>query len=142
VVRIAGGLFMYNHTRRLPEIYGWVEQALAIPDTYRHRVARQVRLHWAYAIYMNNDLAASEAEERSVLAEGGDDSDPLQPLALILLCAPVGYLGHMEECDRLAREAVVSARRRGPGYDYDRAALPARRADHRRWNQLGRSEAL
>ena len=82
IVRIAGGLFMYNHTRRLPEIYRWVEQALALPDSYRHRLARHARLHRAYGMYMNNELAAAEAEIRAVLAEGGDDSDPLKPLAL------------------------------------------------------------
>ena len=71
MVRIAGGLFMYNHTRRLPEIYRWVEQALALPDSHRHRLARHARLHRAYAMYMNNELAAAEAEIRAVLAEGG-----------------------------------------------------------------------
>jgi predicted ATPase/class 3 adenylate cyclase len=120
-VRIAGGLFMYNHTRRLPEIYRWVEQALALPDTYRHRMARQARLHWAYARYMNNELPAAEAETRAVLAEG-DDADPLKPLALTaVLAGTVRYLGNAEESERLMQEAEECARRRGPDYDYDLA---------------------
>jgi predicted ATPase len=121
VVRIAGGLFMYNHTRRLPEINRWVEQALALPDTYRHRMARQVRLHRAYALYINGELAAADAEIRGVLAEGGDDSDPLKPLALVLLTPVAGYVGRRDEAERLVREAEDCARRRGPDFDYDLA---------------------
>ena len=84
MVRIAGGLFMYNHTRRLPEIYGWVEQALALPDSLPAPVWPAIaRLHRAYGMYMNNELAAAETEIRGVLAEGGDDSDPLKPPALV-----------------------------------------------------------
>ena len=77
---------MYNHTRRLPEIYQWLDQALALPDSYRHRLARQARLHQAYGMFMNaQGPPASEAEIRAVLAEGADDSDPLGPLGLSLL---------------------------------------------------------
>jgi hypothetical protein len=68
---------------------------------------------------MNNDLAAAEAEIRGVLAEGGDDSDPLKPLALVLLTPATGNLGHRDEADRLVREAEECARRRGPDFDYD-----------------------
>ena len=122
MVRIAGGLFMYNHTRRLPEIYGWVEEALALPGSYRHRLGRHARLHWAYGIYMNGDRATSEAEIRAVLAEREDDSDPLQPLALFMLAAAVvQQLGRVEEGQQLIREAEECARRRGPDYDYDLA---------------------
>ena len=70
---------------------------------------------------MNIDLAASEAEIRAVLAEGGDDTDPLKPLALVLLTVPVAFLGHAEESEQLNRESEDCARRRGPDYDYDLA---------------------
>jgi predicted ATPase len=123
VVRIAGGLFMYNHTRRLPEIYGWVEHALATPDAYRHRMARHARLHRAYANYMNLELAPAEAEIRAVLAERGDDSDPLKPLALFVLSTVMAGLGRGEEADQLGREAEDCARRRGQDYDYDLAEV-------------------
>jgi predicted ATPase len=121
MARIAGGLFMYNHTRRLPEIIRWVEQALALPNSYRCRMARHVRLHRAYTLYINRELAAADAEIRGVLAEGGDDSDPLKPLALVLLTPVTGYLGPRDEAERLVREAEDCARRRGPDFEYDLA---------------------
>ena len=121
VVRIAGGLFMYNHTRRLPEIYQWVEQALALPDSHGHRLARHARLHRAYGMFMNAQGAVSEAEIRAVLAEGADDFDPLRPLGLCVLTQALYNLGRFQETAELAREAENCARRGGPDYDYDLA---------------------
>jgi hypothetical protein len=114
MTRIAGGLFMYNHTRRLPEIYGWVEQALAIPGAYQHRMARHARLHRAYGMQINNELVASENEIRAVLGEDGGDSDPLKPLALFVLTASIGNQGRQEEALQLMRDAEDCARSRGP----------------------------
>ena len=102
VVRIAGGLFMYNHTRRLPEIYQWVEQALALPDSHGHRLARHARLHRAYGMFMNAQGAVSEAEIRAVLAEGADDFDPLRPLGLCVLTQALYNLGRFQETAQLA----------------------------------------
>ena len=129
VVRIAGGLFMYNHARRLPEIYRWVDEALSLPDAHGHRLGRHARLHGAYAIYINGGLAAAETEIRGLLAEGGDDSDPVQPAALVLLTQVSMNYGRVEETAKLSREAEDCARRRGPDYDYDLAEAL--------WNRCG-----
>jgi hypothetical protein len=86
-------------------------------------MGRHARLHRAYGMYMNNELAAAEAEIRGVLAEGGEESDPLRPPALchILTGAVVQQPGRMEEGKQLNREGEDCARRRGPDYDYDLA---------------------
>jgi hypothetical protein len=70
---------------------------------------------------MNNELPAGEAETRAVLAQGGDDTDPLKPLALNILCSVMANAGRAEESEQLAREGEDCARRRGPDYDYDLA---------------------
>jgi hypothetical protein len=124
MVRIAGGLFMYNHTRRLPEIYRWVEEALVLPDAYQHRMARHARLHRAYGIYMNGELAAAEAEIGAVLAQGGDDPDPLKALALLMLGSAMGQQpGRFEEAEPFGLQAEDCARHGGPAYEYDLAEI-------------------
>jgi hypothetical protein len=86
-------------------------------------MGRHARLHRAYGLYMNNELAAAEAEVRALLAEGGDESDPLKPAALchVLSAAVAQQPGRMEEGVQLMREGDDCARRRGPDYDYDLA---------------------
>jgi predicted ATPase len=113
-LRISGGLFIYNQTRRLPEIYRWLDQALALPDAEEHRRIRQARLHHAYGTIMAAELRQAGLELRSLLA-GGDDFDPLRPLALALLA----QTDHNQTV-RLCSESLESARRGGPDYDYDR----------------------
>ena len=44
-VRIVGGLYPYNDTRHLPEIYGWLRQALDLPDAPDHALGRHALLH-------------------------------------------------------------------------------------------------
>jgi predicted ATPase len=68
-IRITGGLLMYNHIRRLPEIYGWLAQALALPDAYQHRLGHAARLHRENAMSMAGDLPGAEAEARAILQE-------------------------------------------------------------------------
>jgi hypothetical protein len=72
-------------------------------------------------MYMNDQVAASEAEIRAVLAEGADDADPLRPLGLCLLGQAVYNGGRFQEFGQLARESEDSARRGGPDGDYDLA---------------------
>jgi hypothetical protein len=121
VVCIVGGLFMYNHTRRLPEIFAWLEQVLALPGVERQRLARHARLHQGYAYLMQNRLVASEAELRAVLDSGEDLTDPLVPLGLTLLSSAVGNQGRVAEMEELSTRALVAADERGSDYDYDRS---------------------
>jgi predicted ATPase/class 3 adenylate cyclase len=120
-VRITGGLFMYNHTRRLPEIYRWLEQALNLPGFRQHRLGRQARLHWAYGAYMDRRLDEAGAEIGAVMSDSGEGVDPLEPLALMMLSGVVGNSGQLDKCDELAVAAIERALAMGPDYDYDRA---------------------
>jgi predicted ATPase/class 3 adenylate cyclase len=117
-VQISGGLFMYNHTRRLPEIYRWLDQALALPDADQHRMIRHARLHHAYGNFMASEFRQAELETRSVL-DAGDDIDTLRPLALFQLAA-TGDANDPDEFVRLSRESYEAARLGGSDYDYDR----------------------
>jgi hypothetical protein len=116
-VQISGGLFMYNHTRRLPEIYRWLDQALALPDADQHRMIRHARLHHAYGNFMASEFTRAELEIRSVL-DTGDDIDTLRPLALFLLAATITTTPDVFV--RLSRESYEAARLGGSDYDYDR----------------------
>jgi predicted ATPase/class 3 adenylate cyclase len=84
-VRIAAGLFMYNHTQRLTEVFGWVERSLGLPDALDHPQARAVRLHQAYGYTMSGDLDAAVRLAEAVLATSPGDGDALKPLALTMI---------------------------------------------------------
>ena len=120
-VIIAGGLFMFNHSRRSPELYAWVNRALALPDADHQRFLRHARLHRAFSLYMANDLSRAEREVRGVLDQTADDSDPLRPLTLCTLAPPIGTLGRLDEFEQVSREALDLARRGGIDHDYDQA---------------------
>jgi predicted ATPase/class 3 adenylate cyclase len=120
-IRITAGLFMYNHMRRLPEIFHWLEQSLSLPNADAHRLARHVRLHSAYAHTMGGLLEEAEREARSVLDASTDPQDSLGPLALVLLSAAVGNQGRLAEWERLASAARKRATELGATHDYDRA---------------------
>ena len=120
-VRITGGLFMYNHTRRLPEIYRWLEQALTLPGARSHRLGRHARLHWAYGVYMDRRLNDAEAEIQAVMADTPPSLDPLEPLAFMMLSAVQVALVRADEGAQLAMTAIERARVLGPDCDYDRA---------------------
>ena len=121
-VRITGGVFMYNHTRRLPEIYQWLAGALALPGAYQHRLGRHARLHRADAMNMAGDALGSEVELRAILQEA-DEADPLRPFALGVLAADVAATEGIEECERYSLEALECARRGGPEFDYDQCEV-------------------
>jgi hypothetical protein len=121
LVHIVGGLFMYNHTRRLPEIFAWLEQVIALPGIETQRLARHARLHQGYAYLMQNRLVASEAELRAVLDSSDDRTDPLVPLGLTLLSSAVGNQGRTAEMEALSTRALVAAEERGAHYDYERS---------------------
>jgi hypothetical protein len=120
-IRIVGGLSMYNHTRRLPELFAGITQAFALPGADTQRLARHARLHQGYAYLMQNRLAASEDELRAVLNTGEDQTDPLAPFGLTLLSSAVGNQGRVAEMEELSTRALVAAVERGPDYDYDRS---------------------
>jgi predicted ATPase/class 3 adenylate cyclase len=120
-VQITGGLFMYNHTRRLPEIYGWLERALDMPGAREERLARHARLHWAYGVYMDRRLEEAGEMARAVIGEGSEGSDTLEPLALVVLSGVAGNSNRVDEAAELAIAAVERALAMGPAYDYDRA---------------------
>jgi predicted ATPase len=119
-IRITGGLAMYNHVRRLPEIYGWLARALTLPGAYQHRLGHAARLHRENAIGMAGDLSGAEAELRAILEEV-DGADPLRPFTLTRLSSVVGTTGRFDEAMSYSLEALNSARDRGPQYDYDQA---------------------
>ena len=119
--RLVAGLFMYNHTRRLPEIFAWLERTLAIPRTADHRLARHARLHRACALNSQHRLPDAEVEARAVLDANPADDDPLRPLGLTLLASVVGNRGRVAEMDRLSTDALALATTLGPGHEYDRS---------------------
>jgi predicted ATPase len=119
-MRIAAGLFMYNLTRRLQNIFGWVDDALPLPGASAHRLQRQARLHRAYGMFMRGELAAAERETEAVL-DGLDRDDALRPTALAQLARVLGNSGRLLECRALAEENVAEAERMGPAFDYDHA---------------------
>jgi hypothetical protein len=119
-MRIAAGLFMYNQTRRLQEIYRWVDDALALPAASEHRLSGAALLHRAYAKYMRGELAAAERDIQAVL-DVLDKDDPLRPTALTWLTGAVGNSGRLVEGRAFAEAILAEAERLGPAFDYDRA---------------------
>jgi hypothetical protein len=119
-IRITGGLLMYNHIRRLPEIYDWLAQALALPGAYLHRLGHAARLHRENATSMAGDLHGAEVEARAILQEI-DEADPLRPFTLCRLASDVGTMERIEEAEGYSLEALECARRLGPQSDYDQA---------------------
>jgi hypothetical protein len=69
------------------------------------------------------DRRLSEADEmaRAVVAEGTEASDPLEPLALVVISGVAGNSNRLDEAAELAIAAVERAVAMGPAYDYDRA---------------------
>jgi hypothetical protein len=119
-VRITAGLFMYNQTRKLQEIYRWVDDASALPAASEHRLWRAALLHGAYATYMRGELAAAEREIEAVL-DVLDKDDPLRPTALTWLAGVVANSGRLHEARALAEALLAEAERLGPAFEYDRA---------------------
>ena len=119
-LRIAAGLFMYNQTRKLQEIYLWVADALSLPGASEHRLSRAALLHGAYDKYMRGELAAAERDIQAVL-EDLDQDDPLRPTALTWLTGVVANSGRLDEARALAELLLAEAERLGPAFDYDRA---------------------
>ncbi len=110
---------MYNHTRRLPEIFAWLEQACALPDFDQQRFARHARLHRGYSLTMQNRLPESERELQTVLDGSPGETDPLMPLGLTLLASAVGNQARVLEMEQLSRRALILATEMRPEYDYD-----------------------
>jgi predicted ATPase len=120
-IRITGGLFMYNHTRRLPEIYAWLEQALDVPGAAEVGLVRHARLHWAYGVYMDGRLEEADRMVRAVITSRGEGVDPLEPLALVVQSGVAGNSNRVDESVELATAAVARALAMGPAHEYDRA---------------------
>src|SRR5262249_34346035 len=95
-MRIAAGLFMYNQRRRLHEIYGWVDEALALPGAPEHRLRHHAALHRAYGKYIRGAPAVAEREIRDVLSVL-DDGDRLRPMAVSWLGAALANSGRLDE---------------------------------------------
>jgi predicted ATPase/class 3 adenylate cyclase len=119
-IRIAAGLFMYNQTRRLQEIYRWVDDALALPGASQRHLSHAAFLHRAYGNYMRGELGPAEDEIRAVL-NVLDPDDPLRPTALTWLAGAVGNAGRILECRDHAEALLAETERLGPAFDYDRA---------------------
>jgi hypothetical protein len=119
-MRVAAGLFMYNQTRRLQEIYGWVDEALALPGAPDHRLQAAAALHGAYGRYMRGAPAAAEREIQAVL-DVLDDDDRLRPMALSWLAAATASAGRMDEAAPLFRTTLAHLEQLGASFDYDRA---------------------
>lgn len=119
-MRIAGGLFIYNHTRRLPEIYAWVDGALEMPGSTAHPMINHVRLHQAYGRYMSGRLAEAEAEFAAVTASLSDD-DPLMALAAVLHAGPLGNMNRWDLAAERNQLALRLSAQQGALLDYDRS---------------------
>ena len=120
-MRVVAGLFMYNHTRRLPEIFAWLEQTLALSGAAEHRLGRHARLHRVCALNSQNRLAEAEAEARAVLDADPAGADPLRPLGMTLLASAVGNQGRVVQMNELSTRALALASSLGSGYEYDLA---------------------
>ncbi len=118
-IRIVGGLFMYNHSRRLPEVWGWLHRALDLPGGAERPLGRHALLHRSAASWMTDDVADAEASARKVLGNSDGGQDPLLPLALYLLSSPCWALGRLDEGLRHNRRALELARAWGPDFNYD-----------------------
>ncbi len=119
-LRIAAGLFMYNQTRRLQEIFRWVEDALSLPAASEHRLSHAAVLHRGYGMYMRGELDAAEQEIRAVLDVLHRD-DPLRPTALTWLAGVIGSAGRALESRAVSETLLADTERLGPAFDYDRA---------------------
>jgi predicted ATPase/class 3 adenylate cyclase len=120
-LRLSGGLHMYNHMRRLPEIYRWVRNTLDLPGAGNHGYVRYALAHHAYALWMSGDVASAESLNRDLIASAPNDDDPLLPMALAMLGLAIWMLGHLEEGERLCRQALELSYDRGPRFSYDAA---------------------
>jgi predicted ATPase len=120
-VRIAAGLFMYNHTRRLPEIYRWAEEAMSLPDALDHPRARAVQLHIAHGYLMRGELDAAIHQADAVLDPTLRD-DGLEPLALTTKGSAMVMAGQAGG-ESVHAAALSRALELGPAYDYDRGEI-------------------
>ena len=118
-MRIAGGLFIYNHTRRLPEIYTWVDQALLLTDATRHPMANHALLHRSYGLYMGGQLTQAEAGFASVVDSLRGDDDPLMALAAVLFAGPLAMLGKWELSREWNARGQALSERPAADLDYD-----------------------
>jgi predicted ATPase len=119
-IGIVAGLFMYNQTRRLKEIFDWVDQAIVLPGASSHRLRHEATLHRAYGKYIRGAPAVAELEIQAVVDEL-DEDDPLRPMALIWLAAALGQTGRLAETETLTRTTLARLEQLGPAFDYDRA---------------------
>jgi predicted ATPase len=119
-LRVAAGLFMYNQTRRLQEIYQWVDSALNLPGASAHRLLHAALLHRCFGKYQRGDWDAAENEIRAVLAIL-DEDDALRPTALVWLAGAVGYRGRIPDARALAETTRAETERLGREFDYERA---------------------
>ncbi len=118
-IQIVGGIFIYNHSRRLPEVWGWLHRALDLPGAAERRLGRHALLHRAAASWMTDDVADAEASAHEVVRNSDRAEDPLLPLALYLLSGPCWALGRLHEGLSLCRRALELAQARGPDFHYD-----------------------
>jgi predicted ATPase/class 3 adenylate cyclase len=119
-MRIAAGLFIYNQTRRLQEIYGWVDTALALPNASQHPLRHRAALHRAFGRFMRGSPAVAAGEIRALLDALADD-DPLRPTAMNWLVAAGGHADGMVTSISLAAANLAELERLGASFDYDRA---------------------
>jgi predicted ATPase/class 3 adenylate cyclase len=119
-MRIAAGLFMFNQTRRLQEIYGWVDRALAMPGASEHPLYHRAALHRAYGRFIRGSPAVAAREIRGLL-DALDQDDPVRPMAVSWLVAAGGTVDGMADAIGEASTNLVELERLGAEFDYDRA---------------------